>query len=99
MANKRIAELKTEINELKQQNNNMSEQQNNPYVGRQLTADKMVHKTLTAVTLDELDTLLTDVLNDGWQPSGPMMQLQDGTFAVPTIKVPRPAGQPGQLRG
>jgi hypothetical protein len=77
----------------------MSEQTNNPYVGRQLTADKMVHKTLTAGTLNELDTLLTDVLNEGWQPSGPLMQLQDGTFAVPTIKVPRPGGQPGQLRG
>ena len=74
----------------------MSEQPNNPYVGRQLTADKMVHKTLTALTLNELDTLLTDVLNDGWQPSGPLMQLQNGHFAIPTIKVPRPMGAPGR---
>jgi hypothetical protein len=67
----------------------MSEQTNNPYAGRKGSAETLVYKTLTAVTLDEFDTLLTDVLNDGWQPSGPMMQLQDGTFAIPTIKLPR----------
>jgi len=73
----------------------MSEQTTSPYVDK-INDNRLVHKTLTALTLDELDTLLTDVLNEGWQPSGPMLQLQDGTFAVPTIKVPRPMGAPGR---
>ena len=71
------------------------EQKQNPYVGRQLTTDKIVHKTLTAATLDELDTLMSNVLNEGWQPTGPLVQLQDGTFAVPTVKLPRPMGGAG----
>jgi hypothetical protein len=68
---------------------NQEQQPNNPYAGRQLTADKLVAKTLTAATLGELDTLLSEALNDGCQPAGPLVQLQDGTFAIPTIKVPR----------
>ena len=71
------------------------EQKQNPYAGRQLTTDKIVHKTLTAATLGEIDTLMSDALNEGWQPTGPLMQLQDGTFAVTTVKVPRPMGGAG----
>jgi hypothetical protein len=69
-----------------------NQEQQHPYAGRQLNTDKIVHKTLTAATLGEIDTLMSDALNEGWQPTGPLMQLQDGTFAVTTVKVPRPTG-------
>ena len=68
----------------------MSEQtNNNPYEGRKLNPDKIVHKTLVGTTLEELDTLMSEALNDGCQPSGPIFQLQNGHFAIPTVKVPR----------
>ena len=68
---------------------NQEQQPNNPYAGRQLTTDKIVHKTLVGTTLEELDVLMSEALNDGCQPAGPIFQLQDGTFAIPTVKVPR----------
>ena len=72
-----------------------NQEQKHPYAGRNLATDKIVHKTLTATTLDELDTLMSDALNEGWQPTGPLMQLQDGAFVVTTVKVPRPMGGAG----
>jgi len=75
----------------------MSEQTQSPYAGRQLNTDKVVHKTLVGTTLEELDTLISEALNDGCQPAGPIFQLQNGHFAMPTVKVPRSMQQP--LRG
>jgi hypothetical protein len=75
----------------------MSEQQN-PYVGKQPTADKIVHKTLVGESLEVLDELISDALNDGCQPTGPIFQLQNGHFALPTIKVPR-SMMPQPIRG
>lgn len=74
----------------------MSEQQN-PYAGNQPTADKVVHKTLVGESLEVLDELVSDALNAGCQPAGPIFQLQNGHFAMPTVKVPRPIQQP--IRG
>lgn len=74
----------------------MSEQQN-PYVGNQPTADKVVHKTLVGESLEILDELISEALNDGRQPAGPIFQLQNGHFAMPTVKVPRAMMQP--IRG
>jgi len=67
----------------------MSEQTNNPYAGRQVTTDKLVHKTLVGENLETLDELISEALNDGCQPSGPIFQLQNGHFAVPTVKIPK----------
>jgi hypothetical protein len=78
-------------------NNNMSEQTQSPYAGRQLTTDKIVHKTLVGESLEVLDELISEALNDGCQPAGPIFQLQNGHFALPTVKVPRSMQQP--IRG
>ena len=75
-----------------------NQEQQSPYAGRQLTTDKIVHKTLVGTTLEELDELISEALNNGCQPAGPLMQLQDGTFAIPTVKVPR-SMMPQQIRG
>ena len=76
----------------------MSNQQPNPYAGRQLTADKVVHKTLVGENLEILDELISEALNDGRQPAGPIFQLQNGHFAMPTVKVPR-SMVPQPIRG
>ena len=72
----------------------MSEQTQSPYAGRKLTTDKVVHKTLVGTTLEELDTLISEALNDGCQPAGPIFQCQNGHYAMPTVKVPRSMMQP-----
>lgn len=70
----------------------------NPYVGNQPTADKVVHKTLVGESLEILDELISEALNDGRQPAGPIFQLQNGHFAMPTVKVPRSL-MPQPIRG
>ena len=75
----------------------MSEQTQSPYVGEQATADKIVHKTLVGENLEVLDELISDALNNGCQPAGPIFQLQNGHFALPTIKIPKSMMQP--IRG
>ena len=75
----------------------MSEQQN-PYVGNQPTVDKVVHKTLVGENLEILDELISEALNSGCQPAGPIFQLQNGHFAMPTVKVPR-SMMPQPIRG
>jgi hypothetical protein len=74
-----------------------NQEQNNPYAGRQLNTDKVVHKTLVGENLETLDELISEALNDGCQPAGPIFQLQNGHFAMPTVKVPRSMQQP--IRG
>ena len=76
----------------------MSEQTQSPYAGKQPTADKIVHKTLVGESLEVLDELISDALNDGCQPAGPIFQLQNGHFAMPTVKVPR-SMMPQPIRG
>ena len=70
----------------------------NPYMGNQPTADKVVHKTLVGENLEVLDELISDALNNGCQPAGPIFQLQNGHFAMPTVKVPRSL-MPQPIRG
>jgi len=70
----------------------------NPYVVNQPTADKIVHKTLVGENLEVLDELISDALNNGCQPAGPIFQLQNGHFAMPTVKVPRSL-MPQPIRG
>ena len=81
-----------------QDKNNMSEQTQSPYAGKQPTADKVVYKTLVGESLEVLDELISDALNDGCQPAGPIFQLQNGHFAMPTVKVPR-SMMPQPIRG
>jgi hypothetical protein len=75
----------------------MSEQQNNPYAGRK-GSEAIVHKTLVGESLEVLDELISEALNDGCQPAGPIFQLQNGHFAMPTVKVPR-SMMPQPIRG
>lgn len=89
-----IAELKRQIDETENKNNNnMSEQTQSPYAGRKLNADQVQYKTLFNEFIGQLDSEVSEALNDGWQPAGPQYKA-DVTFYQPMIKVPRQMMQP-----
>jgi hypothetical protein len=82
----------------------MSEQTQSPYAGRatgKVSDEKIEYKSLSATSLTELDVLVSEALNDGYQPGGPqhgvVNNLGQTLFVQPVIKVPRSMMQP--IRG
>ena len=88
------AELQEQLDEKNKQIDNMSEQTNNPYVnaidGGKNEVPKVEYKTLFDKFSGTLDVMVTEHLNDGWQPAGPQYYTTDqGWFVQPLIRVPR----------
>ena len=74
-----------------------NQEQNNPYV-RNIEAKnepqpRLEYKTFYGTALGELDNLVSDALNNGWQPAGPQYQstagATNGWYLQPMILVPR----------
>ena len=69
------------------------EQTNNSDVLRAAEQPRVEYKTFYGTALGELDNLVSDALNDGWQPAGPQYQstagATNGWYLQPMILVPR----------